>query len=200
MLGNKHSVHENSEWCWWSSRCPGAPLLFLWILCQLPCILLLKTCIWDPLAPSAEGIGVVIREVRVLRAALQEWLMFRFKCLKVLILLMWFSRKEYWNSLPCPSPVDHVLSELSTMTHVSWRALHSMANNFIELYKAVVHVISLISFCGCGFHSVCPLKNKDKRLMETSWWERLIVGETVFSDGQGDQKHKLESRLWEKYQ
>ena len=25
-------------------------------------------------------------------------------------------------------------------------------------------------FCDCGFHSVCPLMEKDKRLMETSWW------------------------------
>ena len=30
-----------------------------------------------------------------------------------------FSRQEYWSSLPFPSPVDHVLSELSTMTHSS---------------------------------------------------------------------------------
>ena len=28
-------------------------------------------------------------------------------------------------------------------------------------------------FCDCGFQSVCPLMNKVKRLMETSWWERL---------------------------
>ena len=34
-------------------------------------------------------------------------------------------------------------------------------------------------FCDCGFHSVCPLKDKDKILMEASWWERLTVGETV---------------------
>ena len=33
-------------------------------------------------------------------------------------------------------------------------------------------------FCDCGFHSVCPLMEKDKRLMEASWWERLTVGET----------------------
>ena len=26
-------------------------------------------------------------------------------------------------------------------------------------------------FCDCGFHSVCPLMDKDKRLMEASWWE-----------------------------
>ena len=29
-------------------------------------------------------------------------------------------------------------------------------------------------FCDCGFHSVCPLMDKDKRLMEASWWERLV--------------------------
>ena len=51
--------------------------------------------------------------------------------------------------LPChpfPSPVNHVLSELSIMICPSWVALHSMAHNFIELDKAVVHVISLVSF------------------------------------------------------
>ena len=45
-----------------------------------------------------------------------------------------------------PSPVDHVLSEPSTMTCSSWMALHDMAHSFIELDKAVVHVISLFSF------------------------------------------------------
>ena len=38
-----------------------------------------------------------------------------------------------------PSPVDHVLSELSTKTRLSWVALHGMAHRFIELDKAVVH-------------------------------------------------------------
>ena len=28
-------------------------------------------------------------------------------------------------------------------------------------------------FCDCGFHSVCPLMDKKKRLMEASRWERL---------------------------
>ena len=37
------------------------------------------------------------------------------------ILFMGFSRQEYWNGLPFPSPVDHALSELSTMTiHLGW--------------------------------------------------------------------------------
>ena len=62
------------------------------------------------------------------------------------ILFMGFSRQECWSDLPFPSPVDHVLSALSTMTCLSWVALHSMAHSFIELDKAVVHVIRLVSF------------------------------------------------------
>ena len=39
-------------------------------------------------------------------------------------------------------------------------------------------------FCDCGFHSVCPLMDKDKRFMEASWWERLTERETgSCSDG-----------------
>ena len=60
------------------------------------------------------------------------------------------------------------MSELSIMTHLSWVTLHSMAHSFIELDKAVVHVISWLVFCDCGFQSVCPLMEKDKRLMEAS--------------------------------
>ena len=62
------------------------------------------------------------------------------------ILFMGFSRQEYWSSLLFPSPVDHILSEISTMTRPSWVALHSMAHSFTELNKAVVHVIRLVSF------------------------------------------------------
>ena len=87
------------------------------------------------------------------------------------------SMPEYWSGLPLPSPVDHVLSELSTMTHLSWVTLHGMAHTFIELAKAVVHVISLISFLSLWF-SFCPLMEKDKMLMEASWWEELAAGES----------------------
>ena len=44
------------------------------------------------------------------------------------------------------TPVDHILSELSTMACLSWVALHSLAYSFIELDKAVIQVISLVSF------------------------------------------------------
>ena len=86
------------------------------------------------------------------------------------------------------------------MTHLLWVALHGMANSFTELDKSVVHVISLISFCDCGFHSVCPLMDKDKKLMEASCWERpwgkmglILMGGAILNkcliqfsvDGQG---------------
>ena len=35
---------------------------------------------------------------------------------------MGFSRQESWSGLPFPPPVDHVLSELPTMTRPSWVA------------------------------------------------------------------------------
>ena len=43
-----------------------------------------------------------------------------------------------------PSPVDRILSELSTMTRLSWVALHGMAHSFIELDKAAIHVVNLV--------------------------------------------------------
>ena len=54
-------------------------------------------------------------------------------------LFMGFSWQEHWSGLPSPLPVDHVLSELSTMTWPSWVALHSMAHSFSELYKPLHH-------------------------------------------------------------
>ena len=61
------------------------------------------------------------------------------------LLFMGFSRQEYWSGLPFPSPVDHVLSDLSTMTRPSWVAPQAWLS-FIELDKAVVRVIRLTSF------------------------------------------------------
>ena len=92
--------------------------------------------------------------------------------------------KNTWVSFP--SPVDHILSEPSTMTHLSWVALHGMAQSFIELDKAVVHWSDWLVFCNYGVQSVCPLMEKDKRLMEASWWDILTEGETgSCSDGWG---------------
>ena len=70
------------------------------------------------------------------------------------ILFIGFSRQEYRSSLLFCSPVDWALSELSTMSHLSWVALHGMVHSFIEVDKAVVHVIRLVSFLWLWF-SVC---------------------------------------------
>ena len=36
------------------------------------------------------------------------------------ILFMGFSRPKCWSGLPSPSPLDHILSDLPTMTCLSW--------------------------------------------------------------------------------
>ena len=67
------------------------------------------------------------------------------------ILFMGFSRQDCWSGLPFPSPMDHILSELSTMACPSLVALHSIAYAFIELDKAVIHMISLVTFLWLWF-------------------------------------------------
>ena len=78
----------------------------------------------------------------------------------LLILFMGFLRQEYWSSLPFPSPVNHILSDLSTMTHLSWVAPWPWLS-FIELDKAVVLVwLDWLVFCDYGFRVFalwCPL-------------------------------------------
>ena len=64
--------------------------------------------------------------------------------------------------------MNHDLAELSTMTHPPWVALHGLAPSFIELDKAVVHEVRLVSFLCLWFSFCCPLMEKDKRLMEAS--------------------------------
>ena len=52
---------------------------------------------------------------------------------------MRFSWQVYWGGLPFPPPMDHVLSELSSMTCLFWVTLHGMAHSFIELCKPLHH-------------------------------------------------------------
>ena len=54
---------------------------------------------------------------------------------------MRFSWQVDWGALPLPPPfpVDHVLSELSAVTHPSWMALHDIAHGFIEFCKPLLH-------------------------------------------------------------
>ena len=47
--------------------------------------------------------------------------------------------------------------------------------NWTELWSMW---LDWLVFCDGGFQSVCPLMEKDKRLMKASWWDRLTEGDT----------------------
>ena len=55
------------------------------------------------------------------------------------IQFMGFLWQEYGLGCHFPPPVDHVLSELFTMTHLFWVALHGMAHSVTELCKLLHH-------------------------------------------------------------
>ena len=77
------------------------------------------------------------------------------------------------------SPVDHILSEFSTITCLSWVALHGMAHSFIELDKAVAHVISLISL----------IRQDEKEMTKdemVGWHHQLDEHELEQAPGVGD--------------
>ena len=54
------------------------------------------------------------------------------------ILFTGFLWEEYWSGFPFPTQVDHVLSELFTMTIPSWVTLHDMVHSFIELHQPLI--------------------------------------------------------------
>ena len=72
------------------------------------------------------------------------------------ILFIQFLRQEYWSGLPFLSPVEHILSDLSTMWCLSWVA-PTWHGCFIELNKAVAHVLRLASCLWLWFQAVCSL-------------------------------------------
>ena len=80
-----------------------------------------------------------------------------FFCL--FILFIGFSRQDYWSGLPFPSPVDHILSDLSTMTGpLGWP--HTAWHSFIELDKLWSVWSDWLVVCDCGFSLSafwCPL-------------------------------------------
>ena len=102
------------------------------------------------------------------------------------MLFMGFSRQEYWSCC-------HSLLQWTTFcqnsplwpVHLGWpyRIWLIVSLSYRRLWS--MWSVWLV-FCDCGFHSICPLMDKDKRLMEASWWERLTARETgSCSDGRG---------------
>ena len=108
---------------------------------------------------------------------------------------MGFSKQEYWNSLPCPSPVDHILLELS-QTPI---CLRKHVRAWLIVSQSYTRLLSMWSFWlvlyYCDFHSVCPLMDEDKRLVQASWWEGLAVGKT--GSGITDSMDMSLSKFWE---
>ena len=70
------------------------------------------------------------------------------------VLFKEFSRQDYWFAIPFSSKPCFVIT--LQMTPQSWVALHGMAHRFNGLDKAVVHVISLISFLWLWFSFCQP--------------------------------------------
>ena len=71
-----------------------------------------------------------------------------FRILSVCLFILFWGSQGRNTEVVCHSLLQWTtfFSDFSTMTRLSWVALHGMAHSFIELDKAVVHVISLVSF------------------------------------------------------
>ena len=89
---------------------------------------------------------------------------------------MGFSQLVYWNWFPFPVSVDHVLSELFSMTCPSWVPLHGMTHNFIELCnslhnnKTVIHEGASRDAHNNNFKLYCRTEIPTKQKMLTIWW------------------------------
>ena len=95
------------------------------------------------------------------------------------ILYMGFSRQEYWCGLPFPSPVDHILSDLSTMPAcLGWP--HRAWLSFIELDKAVVLVwLDWLVFCDYGVSVSALLQHLSSYL----GFSYLGIGDLILKNG-----------------
>ena len=88
-------------------------------------------------------------------------------------ILKWFAFLQ-WTTFCQNSPLWPV--------HLGWpyTAWLIVSLNWTQLFS--LWWVWLI-FCDCGFHCVCPLMDEDKRLMEASRWEGLVVGKTGSCSG-----------------
>ena len=109
------------------------------------------------------------------------------------ILFMKFSRQEYWSGLRFPSPVDHIPSDLSTMTRPSWVALRAWLS-FIELDKVVVLVwLDWLVFCEYGF-SVSDLKGQHSENEDHGIQSHHFMGNRWGNSGNSGRLYFFEGR------
>ena len=98
------------------------------------------------------------------------------------ILFMGFYQEECWNGLSFPLPLDHVLSELFTMTHPSLGALHGTAHRFTELHKPLHHIM------WCDPWRVTSLLLRDFSETWCSLWSFVCVCAKLLSHAQVKQE------------
>ena len=78
---------------------------------------------------------------------------FIFQCyiFYLFILFMGVLKARMLKWFAVPFSVDHVLSELSTISHPSWVALQCIAHNFTELHQPMIHLFIWVSFLWLWF-------------------------------------------------
>ena len=109
------------------------------------------------------------------------------------ILLMGFSRQEYWSDLPFPSLeegkyfVKTCEHELPVWPCRTWLLASLSYTKLWSMWSFWLIFWLWFSFWRCNIvllaFSVCPLIDEDKRLVQTSWWEGLAVAKTGSSSG-----------------
>ena len=82
------------------------------------------------------------------------------KSFRLFILSTGFSQQEYWSRLPFPPPLDHVLSEVSTVTCASWVAPHTV--NLASL--SYVSPFSLTRLCSMKRCTAVSLKKLESAI------------------------------------
>ena len=85
---------------------------------------------------------------------------------------MGFSKQKYGSGFPFPSPVDHILSELSTTTHSSWWPCTAWLIVSLSYTRLWTIYIFLLAFYCCGFHKTLII----------CWWVRLCSPPCWISD------------------
>ena len=95
-----------------------------------------------------------------------QWHIF---CFFILFMVMEFLWQEYWNSLPFPPPVDHILSELSTMSSWSYTATYCFSyigelTFTVKLWQPLRHglsfeIVFIFLYCFTAPFSSSPWQN-----------------------------------------
>ena len=120
----------------------------------------------------------------------------------IFILLIGFSRQEYWSGLPLPSAVDHILSELSTMTRPSWVALHNKLWKILQEMGILDHLTSPLRNQYAGQkatvrteHGTVDWSQMGKKYIKGCHPSCLTSMQSTSCKILGWMKHKLEIRL-----